>query len=219
LSVHSTKDRILDVSEHLFADKGYSATSMRNITAEAGANLAAVNYHFGSKEALLVAVLERRLTPLNRERLEGLDAEEARAGDGPPDLEKILRAFFGPALRMRRDLGEKADAIMRLAGRAHSNPDERVRTLFMDLFQEIRQRFISAFQRALPESPPEEVFWRFFFVIGAMAHTLVWGPMIEMIYYGRKDATDIEAVLERLVTFAAAGMRAPMPVLEPGDRR
>jgi hypothetical protein len=141
----------------------------------------------------------------------------------PLDLEKVLRAFFAPALRMRRDMGEKADAIMRLAGRAHSNPDERVRALFMDLFMEIRQRFISALQRALPGIPAEDVFWRFFFVIGAMAHTLVWSPMIEMSHLkrqdageARRDATDVEAVLERLVTFAAAGLRAPLPRLEPG---
>ena len=85
-----TKDRILDTAERLFADKGYPATSLRDITNEAGVNLAAVNYHFGSKEALLSAVLDRRIGPVNEKRLELLDAAEAQAGNQPLALETVL---------------------------------------------------------------------------------------------------------------------------------
>ena len=89
-----TKNRILDAAERLFADFGYKATSLRDITSEAGVNLASVNYHFGSKEALLAALLERNFAPVNRRRIELLDALEAST-DGATDLS--LTTFFGLA--------------------------------------------------------------------------------------------------------------------------
>ena len=93
-----TKIRILDAAESLFAEHGFAATSLRAITRHANVNLAAVHYHFGSKEGLVEAVFSRRLGPLNQERLELLDAVEARGGE----LEDVLRALIGPALRLSR---------------------------------------------------------------------------------------------------------------------
>ena len=93
-----TKEQILDVAERLFADRGFPATPLRDITSEAGVNLASVNYHFGSKEALLAAVLERRLRPVNARRLELLDAIESAAGNGAPNAEEVIRAFSLPAV-------------------------------------------------------------------------------------------------------------------------
>ena len=207
-----TRDRILDAAEHLFAEHGFAGTSLRSITQEAGVNLAAVNYHFGSKEALLTAVLARRIEPINRERLRELDALEAEAGDGPLELGRVLRAFLGPALRMHRQWGKNSIWIMQLAGRMHTSPDDEMRPAFMELFREIRERFLPAFQRALPGVPEYEVFWRLHFVIGALAHTLVSSALVEQWYRGGKAAgegPDTEAVLERLLCFAEAGMAAP----------
>src|SRR5947208_16884641 len=65
----ATKERILDSAESLFMEHGFEATSLRSITAAAAVNLAAVNYHFGSKEELFQAVLTRRLDPMNHARL------------------------------------------------------------------------------------------------------------------------------------------------------
>ena len=96
MDLPTTKDRILDVAERLFGDRGFTDTSLRTITAEAGANLAAVNYYFQSKDALIQAVFARRLGPLNQERMAMLDACEARVGDGPLSIEEVLRAFLEP---------------------------------------------------------------------------------------------------------------------------
>src|SRR5579871_5345079 len=98
----STKDRILDTAERLFARDGFEATSLRAITAEAGVNLAAVNYHFQSKEALVRAVIGRRMGPVNEKRLAMLDACETAAGDGPLPLEGVLEAFVRPVLEIAR---------------------------------------------------------------------------------------------------------------------
>src|SRR3954466_13792496 len=101
-----TRERILDTAERLFAERGFGATSLRSIIASAEVNLAAVHYHFRSKEALLEAVIVRRLEPLNRERLELLDQYEREAGKWGPSLEQILDALLSPPIRFVRTTPE-----------------------------------------------------------------------------------------------------------------
>ena len=130
-----TRDRILDVAERMFGERGFPATSLRDITTEAGVNVASVNYHFGSKEALLAEVLERRLKPINERRLELLDAVEAQAGDGPPELEAVVRAFLSPPFHSQRVWGEKGPGFLRLVGRIHSETNEEFRATFVKQFR------------------------------------------------------------------------------------
>src|SRR5437762_13635541 len=89
-----TKTRILDAGEHLFMEHGFEATSLRQLTSAAGVNLAAVNYHFGSKEELFQAVLTRRLDPMNQERIQLLDRLEREAAGKAMSCEKILFAML-----------------------------------------------------------------------------------------------------------------------------
>src|SRR5438876_7809850 len=94
-----TRSRILDVAEELFGELGLGRVSIRNITRKAKVNLAAINYHFGSKEDLITAVFERRVVPVNEARLAALDTVEKSAGKRIPRLEDILEAFIRPALQ------------------------------------------------------------------------------------------------------------------------
>src|SRR5258707_11212930 len=110
-----TKQRILDSAERLFAQSGFAATSLRSIIADAKVNLAAIHYHYHSKEALLEAVILRRLEPLNRRRLEMLDACE-RVADGKPSVESILEAFIAPTFRAVND-SESGKTFSLLMGR------------------------------------------------------------------------------------------------------
>ena len=96
-----TRTKLLDTAERLFAEKGIHATSLRNIITEAGANLAAVHYHFGSKDALVREVFARRIRPVNEKRIMRL--EELEKEGGTPDLEALIRAFVEPAVRVRFD--------------------------------------------------------------------------------------------------------------------
>src|SRR5438309_7430250 len=116
-----TTERILNTAERLFAERGYGATSLRSIIAAAEVNLAAVHYHFRSKEALLDAVLERRIEPLNRERMALLDEYERAAGDEPPSLEAILTALIAPPLRLARD--PSFAKVVKLIGRIYADAD------------------------------------------------------------------------------------------------
>jgi len=210
-----TKDRILDAAEKLFSDQGFSETSLRAITTEADVNLAAVNYHFGTKDGLMEAVFERRIAPLNQERIALLDALEA-SDDNPP-LERILEAFVGPPLRLHRDTDRGGPMFMRLLGRTLTEPSPAIHEIFVRQFAEIAARFTPAMKHALPVLPADEVFWRMHFAIGAMAHTMCDTFRLKLLSAGRCDAgEDIDATIRRLVSFIAGGLRAPGPVDTPG---
>ena len=205
-----TRNRILDVAERLFGERGFPATSLRDITTEAGVNVASVNYHFGSKEALLAEVLERRLKPINERRLELLDTVEAQAGGGPPELEAVVRAFLSPPFHSQREWGEKGPSFLRLVGRIHSETNEEFRATFVKQFDTVFKRFTAALQRALPNLNDGDVSWRMLFMVGSMAFTMSWGPALVSRESGA--ARDPEDVLESLVLYAAAGMAAPVPL-------
>jgi len=191
-----TKVRILDAAEKLFAEKGLDATSHRDLTRAAGVNLAAVNYHFGSKQAVLAAIFERRIGPINAERLARLDAVEKQ---GAATLDGTLRAFLGPAFeRVGRTKREHAD-FMRLVGRTHGETNEDVRACFIHQFDEVFERFRKALSR-IAQLPPRVAQLRLRFVIGSMAHLLVWHDL--------PGASDDD--MEQLVRFAAAGFTAPI---------
>lgn len=207
VETRDTKVRILDAAEKLFADLGFDGTSMRAVTGEAKVNLAAVHYHFGSKEALLTAVLARRFDPINRQRLLMLDALEGQ--EPGPTIDDLLRAFFEPALREITALGMTGSRFVQLAGRMHSAANERVRTLFMQNFREVIARFIPAFHRALPGLSAADLHWKLHFMVGALAHVLAFSPHDECAALLGAGEFEPEQALEALLRFCAAGMRAP----------
>ena len=209
--MRDTKARILDTAERLFAERGYDATSLRAITREAGVNLAAVNYHFSSKEALLRALFARRLELLNRSRIEMLDAYEAQAGGRPVPVEKVARAFLEPVLRLGGDPETGGTGFGMLLGRMYTWPSEQMRRILVAELRELIGRFRAAFQRALPQVPTRELYWRVFFSIGALAHTLAGSGLLEIISGGQCDPADQDGAVERLIRYTVAGLRAPLP--------
>lgn len=170
-----TRSRLLDAAERLFAEEGFAAVGLRVITATAGANLAAVNYHFGSKEGLLKAVLERRIAPLNAEHRARLDALEDRHGTKALPLEDLLRALFEP-LANHPVIGERS-YFGRLLSRAYLHQDDRdqMEPFLNELSGAIRHRFVVALQAALPHLDVETFFYRGAFLSGAM-----WAGMAQL---------------------------------------
>jgi AcrR family transcriptional regulator len=214
-----TKVRLLDAAETLFMEHGFEATSLRLITAAAGANLAAVNYHFGSKEELFQAVLTRRLDPMNQERVDLLTGFERQAAPGPVPCEKILSAMLIPALRLARDPERGGNNFLRVLGRAYADPAPFIRQFLSDQYAVMIARFKAAFGRALPELPPRELSWRLHFIMGALSYTLAGTDVLKLIEELRPDehAND-ERLLQRLAPFLLAGLTAPLGDLsETGD--
>ena len=196
-----TKQKILDSAERLFGEQGYGATSLRQVIAEAGVNLAAIHYHFGSKEELVDAVILRKAEPVNRERLEMLGRLEAEAGDRPVAMEQILEAFLAPAVSRVAANPEFSKLMGRLLG-------EGMMPAVVDKhFRHVGMRFVKAMAKTLPELSPVELGWRIHFMIGAMAHTLCAQPVQ---FHTGLEMEDGQAVLQRLVAFLSGGMRAPV---------
>lgn len=200
-----TKTRLLDAAERCFAQSGYAAASLREITQDAGVNLAAANYHFGTKEALYLAVFARRTGPLNEQRLLALDQLELRCKEGRLPLEPILDAFLRPALVMAAD--PQSAQFMRIVGRMSSESTDLCERMD-ELFHTVKVRFLGALQRALPTLTTSELFWRTHLMVGAMLHTMNDHERLRSLSKGLCDPTDVEGTLAQVVPFFAAGFRA-----------
>jgi AcrR family transcriptional regulator len=206
-----TKDKLLDAAETLFMEHGFEATSLRLITAAAGVNLAAVNYHFGSKEELFQAVLSRRLDPMNSERVDLLAELEQQAAPSAVPCEQVLSAMLIPALKLARDPERGGSNFLRLLGRAYADPAPFIRQFLAERYAVMIARFKAAFGRALPELPKRELGWRLHFIMGALSYTLAGTDVLKLIEELRADepASD-ERLLQRLAPFLLAGLTAPL---------
>jgi AcrR family transcriptional regulator len=204
-----TKTAILNAAERLFAAHGFRAASLRTLTAEAQVNLGAVNYHFSSKNALILAVLRRRMQPINQERLALLSALEAKAGKAAVPVEKILEALFRPALKVAFGRTKAGRHFVRLVAQCLAEPASFLRPLIEEEFAEHNRRFHQALARALPHLSSEELYWRLHFAQGAFLHALAHADLLEFISNRRCRVTSIDSVLRKMIRFCAAGFKAP----------
>jgi AcrR family transcriptional regulator len=199
--MNDTKQRILDATEELFGEYGYAATSLRQIISRAQVNLAAIHYHFGSKQDLLDQVVMRKAGPMNERRMKLLDLFETEAAPESASVEKIIEAFVSPAI-----LIEKSPDFLKLMGRIYA--EGLGQGIIQRNFQPILDRYVSALRRALPEMSMKELLWKAHFTLGAMAFTLRAHPEFD-------PETALEpasTIIRRLVAFASGGFRAPVSV-------
>jgi AcrR family transcriptional regulator len=205
-----TKDRLRAAAEVLFAAKGFRGISVREITELAGANLAAVNYHFGSKASLLVQILEQHVGELNRERLAMLDKleAEAEANNTPPQLEAVLKAFLAPAVR--RFLDEGGEDYPALLSRLHQDPTPELIEALVRIFAPVAERFFAVIRPLAPHLDDTSLLARSMFLKGAMLHSLSDGDRLATaLTQGSVRLNDPDRVLSELIAFCAAGFRAP----------
>lgn len=208
-----TRGRILCAAEALFLEHGYAATSLRLITAKAKVNLAAVNYHFGSKQALIREVFERRLGPLNAARIAYLDGLEAAAGGQALAIEQIIEAIIAPGLHVTREPLARASVFLQLLGRAFSEPAGSLREILQGQYRQVVIRFKQALTRSLPDMPDQELTWRMHFMFGTLSYIMAGNDALKLIATcNLEDADDAEAIMRRLIPFLAAGLQAPLPV-------
>lgn len=205
----ATRTALLDAAGRLFAQHGVESTSVRDITRAAKANLGAINYHFGTKERLALEVFARRLRPVNRERLERLDAIEAAARGKRLKLEPVLDALIRPALESPSD---DSAVCMRLISRCFQEPNPDLKAFIEDEFAEIARRFDSAIRRAVPGLSKGDLFWRLKFFFGALHHGqemwLSFDEIPKMPHVGGLKRPDLEGFIRQFIAFAAPGMKA-----------
>jgi len=205
-----TKDRLRAAAEVLFAAKGFRGISVREITDRAGANLAAVNYHFGSKAGLLVQILEQHVGELNKERLAMLDRleAEATASNTPLQLEAVLEAFLAPAVR--RFLDEGGEDYPALLARLHQDPTPELIDALVRIFAPVAERFFAVIRPLAPHLDDTALLARSMFLKGAMLHSLSDGDRLATaLTHGNVRLNDPNRVLAELISFCAAGFRAP----------
>jgi AcrR family transcriptional regulator len=202
-----TKQRILDTAEHLFARDGYHATSLRSITAEAEANLAAVNYHFGSKEALLESIIDRRLSPLNAVRLGQLEAllKKAEEADTLPDCREVLRTFIEPTLRLRKQ-GSGTENFVALIGRTLAEPQGVAMSIFMRHMEPLMVRLFQALELSLPDVSRQLLFWRVHFMMGSLSHVMRCHERHSIVPEDVNIDMSVAEEVEVFLDFAVAGL-------------
>ena len=203
----STRERILDAAELLFAEKGFHAVSVRDITRAAGVDVALVNYHFGGKQLLFESVFMRRAEVLNLERLRQLEVVIDRAYPKAPSVESIIDAFTHPLLdrSSRGSAGWKAwFAIIAQV----NNSKDLGGVIMTRYFDPVVQAFIRALQQAMPGCDKRDIYWSYHFLSGALTLTFAETERIDNLSQGVCRSSDLASVHERLVPFISAGFRA-----------
>ncbi|NJN07709.1 MAG: TetR/AcrR family transcriptional regulator [Richelia sp. RM2_1_2] len=199
-----TKEQILNVAEGLFAEKGFAGTTLRNVIREAGVNIAAVHYHFGSKEELFIAVLQRVARQCIEAQLQQLAKHENQ--HEPPLVEDILEAFFAPPLRVISQMEEAGIVRAQFMGRCRGEPLP-IQQLANQEFDESTQRFLDILQRALPNQTRTELQWKLDMAIAVLIRTLNQVGQSGKLITGN-SSEEVEIAIARLVKFTAGGMKA-----------
>jgi len=210
-NLHETKRAILNAAERVFAEHGFHGASLRTLTAQANVNLGAVNYHFSSKDDLVLAVLRRRIQPLNERRLVLLTRFQKEAGKQPVSADKILEALFRPLLEVVTSPSQGGRHFVRLIAQCLAEPARYLQPLIREEFAEKNRRFHTALAEALPFLSSEDVHYRLHFAQGAFLHTITNADVLKICSEGRCQIVDTESLLQRAISFCSAGLRAPVP--------
>lgn len=205
-----TVNKILDAAEILFAEKGFSETSLRMITSQAKVNLAAVNYHFGSKNALIQAVFSRFLGPLSRMMEEGLkDNGWDKEGHPPPALEDLIRLYLKGLLNIPTRHPNGVSIFMRLMGLAYTQSQGHLRKYLEVEYARTFKIFMFLMRESTPELSKEERFWRTQFTLGSIAFTMSSiQPLTEILGDSADAQANPEKVVDYLLPFIIGGLRA-----------
>ncbi|GCE29065.1 TetR family transcriptional regulator [Dictyobacter alpinus] len=206
-TTQATRESILDAAEQLFAEKGFEATSLRHITTAACVNLAAVNYHFGSKSELLQTMLQRLIAPVKIQEVEALEALLDHTPQ--PTLEEILGAFILPLVNYLYSDDPRVRIRAQVFARAIVDPNEEIQRIILAEVQSINASYSAILGRVLPTLPEAELQWRFISLFG-ICITHVVGVLSRLVPDHLRTTTK-ELEYQRILTFMIAGFQAPPP--------
>jgi AcrR family transcriptional regulator len=204
----STKNKILDAAEKLFAIQGFNGTSLREITSQAEVNLAAVNYHFGSKKELIKSVMSRYMNELSP-RLESALVEICEQDE--LNLLEVFSAFIDPLLSLNEFKENGTSNFLQLLGRGYTDSQGFLRWFLTTQYPGVINNFVKAVQKAYPELTAEEMFWRLHFTMGTVVFTMSSSDALIDIAQSDFDKTmDIAGVIKKVIPYVAAGVAAPL---------
>ena len=204
-----TIDRILDAAEALFAERGFAETSLRTITSTANVNLAAVNYHFGSKKALIQAVFVRFLEPFADSLTLRLD--DAEASTKELSLDDLLVLLSKAILSAHGDDVTRTASFMRLLGLAYTQSQRHLRDYLSERYGRVSKRYIDLLRPACPQLSDTDLFWNTHFALGAAVFSLSnYGALEAMLSDDSGEESKIQNVIKRLLAFISAGVKVSL---------
>ena len=202
----SKRDRILDVAEELFAERGYDGVTLRQIASGAGVDVALASYHFGKKLDLFQAVFDRRAGLLNQARREALEECLAKAGKRGPSVEQIVEAFLRPLELAQETADSGWENYLALIAYVNNSPQWGP-TMMSSAFDKLVNEYIDALQVALPKASREDLYWCYHNLSGALTLTLARTGRINQLSGGRCDSSDFKAAYDHMIPFVAAGFK------------
>ncbi len=199
-----TRSSILEAAERLYADRGFADVTLRDIVAAAGVNLAAVNYHFGSKDELIAELFVTRSLATNRERLNELKLAEEKGG-GRAGIDSILRALVGPTLRGCLGPDRERSTAARFMIRASIESVPPIRRIKNREIDHLR-KFAAAMRRSLPAVSEVDLYWGLHFAL-AMAHqTIRDSERLTKLSEGSCDLNDVHDIIDRIVAVSVGAL-------------
>lgn len=200
----TTKGKILDAAEALFAEHGFAETSLRLITNRAEVNLASVNYHFGSKKSLIEAVFERFMDLFTRELSKEMDKLESQIE--PLEVEQLLNAMVQPLMQVEQLRPNGSSVFMKFLSRAYSETQGHIRRFAMEKYMPVYLRFTCLLGKACTSAKPSDMFWQLHFMLGTFVFTLAGHEALQEISKSDfNEPVELEQILSKLISFLAAG--------------
>jgi len=204
-----TKTRILDAAEKLFAERGFSETSLRLITSKAEVNLASVNYHFGSKKELIRAVLARYLDVFMP--VASIEIVKLQTSNKNASLNDIFSILVEPLLDLNKLRAEGTSTFLQLLGRGYIESQGHLRWFITTHYGEHLDQFVKAVAQSAPHIPPAEMFWRLHFTLGTVVFTMASADaLIEIAAADFGEQNNIEKVIRKVIPYLSAGVSVPV---------
>lgn len=207
-SVESTRERILKAAERIYAASGFHGMSLRDVTLLANVNLAAVNYHFGSKDKLIHALADRRLTPLNAERMAHLEKLREKYGGNPIPIKDLVASLVTPVLKALRQPRSTRAVMVRLAGQMMTDEPQRFAHLHRVFYKDIFEQFVSEFVRSLPHLNQHQIYTRFFCAFCTVLGLRLMHESMELFLHVRTESRQIELLDAEMTAFMLGAFTA-----------
>ncbi|WP_428033296.1 TetR/AcrR family transcriptional regulator [Amphritea sp.] len=205
----ATAKKILLSAEALFAEQGFAETTMREITSAAKVNLAAVNYHFGSKKGLITAVAEKYLTPLVSNLQAALSERQTVSHDEIISTEELLEILMRTLLQVGKSRQFALPVFMRLLELIYMKNQEELRDAMLSRYRGAFTAFIDLLRKDSAVMDDEEFFWRLHFLLGSIIFTLSNFQTLVAIEMREFERTaEIERTLHRMIPVLVAGLQA-----------
>lgn len=204
----STKERLVLAAEKLFAEKGFHDVSLRDITKEAKANVASVNYYFSSKDALEDEVIVRHIGPVNDARMAALDTLREQYGEEAIPSREVILAFMRPMIELMHSSSLRSDLFAKIMGRCMGDKGHAMPPQIEPQMKAVIGAFIQELLRALPQLTPETVLWRLHFSFGVVAHTLLFSERLSEFAGEELGDVTMDSSLERIIDYCEGGLLA-----------